>query len=94
MNLVSPKTLPALALDNPLAIDIREPFERQGADQAILAMPNVPRNEWHTIPERFPERPLVLCCAAGIRTRICLDMLKHPEGIYAWTASIHDWTGA
>lgn len=74
-----------------LAIDIREPYERIGAQEAILQMPNVPMNDWGTIPEQFPQRPLLLCCAAGVRTRMCVGLLQHPEGIYAWTGSIHDW---
>ncbi len=74
-----------------LALDIREPYERNGAPEAILAMPNVPMAEWKAIPARFPDRPLVLCCAAGVRTRMCVELLNFPEGIYAWTGSIHDW---
>lgn len=74
-----------------LAVDIREAVEREGASAEILAMPHVPRAEWHTIPERFPQRPLVLCCAAGVRTRMCVEMLSFPEGVYAWVAPIQAW---
>lgn len=77
--------------DKALVIDIREPHERIGAPKHILSMPNVPRAEWATIPELFPQRPLVLCCAGGVRTRMCVEALGHPPGIFAWTRPIHDW---
>ena len=92
MNYLLPNTPEAERLQKAKAIDIREPHERIGAPESILSMPNVPMNEWHTIPDRFPERPLVLCCAAGVRTRYCLEQLGHPEGIHAWIGSIEDWS--
>ena len=91
MNTLSPGSAEAAALKDAVTLDIREPCERDGAPEEILAIPNVPMAEWHSIPARFPERPLVLCCAAGVRTRMCVDLLNHPDGIYAWTGSIHDW---
>jgi rhodanese-related sulfurtransferase len=88
---LSPGALPPGFRGLALGIDIREPAERQGAGPEILAMPNVPMAEWHSIPERFPRRPLVLCCAAGVRTRLCVERLNFPEGVYAWTGTIHQW---
>jgi rhodanese-related sulfurtransferase len=74
-----------------LIIDIREPQERISAPDHILSMPNVPRAEWESIPERFPQRPIVLCCAGGVRTRYCVEMLGNPPGIFAWTRPIGEW---
>jgi len=91
MNTLFPHTPAAKALTDAQAIDIREPHEREGASEAVLAIPNVPMAEWHRIPERFPDRPLVLCCAAGVRTRMCVELLNHPDDIHAWTGSIHEW---
>nr|MDA3872535.1 ThiF family adenylyltransferase [Kiritimatiellia bacterium] len=89
--LLEPGPRAALLREKALAIDIREPHERSGATERILDMPNIPREQWHTIPERFPQRPLVLCCAAGVRTRQCLELLGHPPGILAWSRSIAEW---
>lgn len=91
MNCLFPNSPESQELKNAKAIDIREPHERIGATESILALTNVPQAEWHTIPARFPERPLVLCCAAGIRTRICLELLNHPEGIHAWAGTVQQW---
>ena len=91
MNYLFPGTPEPQALRQAQTLDIREPHERIGAPEAILSIPNVPRSEWHTIPDRFKERPLVLCCAAGVRTRYCLDLLNHPEDIHAWVGTIQEW---
>jgi sulfur-carrier protein adenylyltransferase/sulfurtransferase len=72
-------------------IDIRETAERTNAPQAILDLPHVPRTEWAGIPSRFPQRPLVLCCSCGTRTRLCVEQLGCPPGILAWTRSITEW---
>ncbi len=69
-------------------IDIREPRERLGNPDWIQQLPLVPRSEWGSILDRFPERPIILCCAAGVRTRACLAMLGNPDGVYAWSKSI------
>lgn len=69
-------------------IDLREPGERIGDPEWVQSIPNVPRAEWSQIPERFGERPLILCCAGGVRSRKCLELLKQPPGILAWTGSI------
>ncbi len=69
-------------------IDLREPGERVGDPEWVQKIPNVPRSEWSQIPERFRERPLILCCAAGVRSRKCLELLKQPAGILAWTRGI------
>lgn len=76
---------------NALVIDIREPHERISAPSHILSMPNVPRAEWDSIPECFPQRPIVLCCAGGVRTRYCVEMLGNPPGIFAWSRPIEEW---
>lgn len=69
-------------------LDIREPRERIGNPDWIQALPNVPRGEWGSILERFEKRPIILCCAAGVRTRACLAMLGNPDGVYAWSKPI------
>lgn len=71
-------------------VDIREAYERENAPADILALPHFPRERWGEIPGELPQRPLILCCAAGVRTRLCLELLGHPPGIWAWTGSIHD----
>ncbi|MCC5845859.1 MAG: ThiF family adenylyltransferase [Verrucomicrobia bacterium] len=71
-------------------VDIREAYERENAPADILALPHFPRERWEAIPGEIRQRPLILCCAAGVRTRHCLELLGHPPGIWAWTGSIHD----
>jgi adenylyltransferase/sulfurtransferase len=71
-------------------IDIREPRERIGNPDWIQQIPNVPHSEWGSILDRFNDRPIILCCAAGIRTRACLAMLGNPDGVYAWSKSISE----
>lgn len=78
-------------------VDIREPEERVGNPEWIQNTPNMPSSQWLEIPEKIQQRPIVLCCAAGIRTRQCLALLNNPEGVYAWTRPIQDipaeWQG-
>ncbi len=69
-------------------IDLREPDERIGDPEWVHNLPNVPRAEWSQIPERFRERPLILCCAAGARSRKCLELLEQPAEILCWTRGI------
>lgn len=73
-----------------ILLDIREPAERNGNPDWIQRIPNVPRAEWEQIPERYPDRPIILCCSGGVRSRKCLERLGHPPDIYAWSRSIHD----
>jgi adenylyltransferase/sulfurtransferase len=69
-------------------LDIREAVEREVGPAWIHQVSHAPRAHWGKIVEHFPERPLVLCCAAGVRTRACLELLGNPPGVYAWTRSI------
>lgn len=71
-------------------IDIRELKERQSDPEWIQHIPCVPKDHWASIPEKFPSRPLILCCSMGIRTQACVRMLGNPDGIYAWMKSIYD----
>lgn len=87
-NLLFPGTQATALLQSATLIDIREAIERKHAPAWILALPHVPRSEWTQIPERFPQRPLILACAGGVRSRLCIDQLGHPPGIYAWTRGI------
>lgn len=89
--LLEPGLLAQSLHDKALVIDIREPNERHDAPAHILSMPNVPRSDWDSIPERFPQRPIVLCCAGGVRTRQCVEMLGHPREIFAWSRPIGEW---
>jgi hypothetical protein len=73
-----------------LYVDIREAYERENAPEDILALPHFPRERWGEIPGELQQRPLVLCCAAGVRTRHCLELLGHPPGVWAWTGSIYN----
>lgn len=73
-----------------IILDIREADERENAPAHILAMPHAPRDQWESIPRHFPERPLILACAGGIRARRCLELLGHPPGIFAWARGISD----
>lgn len=71
-------------------VDIRQPEERAGDPEWIRQLPLVPRERWLEIPRLFTQRPLVLCCAHGVRTRACVELLGRPDGVYAWTGRIHD----
>ncbi len=71
-----------------LVVDLREPHEREGDPEWIQRIPNVPRAEWSSLADRSPGRPLILCCASGNRSRVCLEQLGNPTGVYAWTRGI------
>ena len=71
-------------------IDLREPAERVDDPEWIREIPNVPRSEWAQIPERFRDRPLILCCSAGVRSRECLDLLDQPPGVFGWMRGIRE----
>ncbi|MDZ4197803.1 MAG: ThiF family adenylyltransferase [Kiritimatiellia bacterium] len=86
--LLEPGERAAGILRRALLVDLREAEEREGDSEEIQALPHMPRAQWPQLPERFPERPLVLCCRSGNRARQCLDLLGHPPGIYAWKGSI------
>jgi adenylyltransferase/sulfurtransferase len=75
-------------------VDLREPSERKNDPDWIQQMPSVPRKEWPELLDRFPERPLILCCAGGVRARKLLGHLGNPNGVYAWSKGIHDLPGA
>ncbi len=92
-NLLYPGAEAERLLRKGTVIDLREPSERVGAPDWMLALPNVPRAEWTDIPTRFAQgRPLVLACAAGIRSRQCLAELGYPPDIYAWVRPIQELT--
>lgn len=88
-DLLYPGRTAAQVLASARIVDIREPHERTHDPEWIRALPSAPRAQWSKIPERFGERPLVLCCAEGVRTRECVALLGHPTGVLAWTRSIH-----
>lgn len=92
-HLLYPGSKARTLLSKATVIDIREAIEREDAPDWILGLPHAPRSDWEQIPERFPQRPLVLACAAGVRTRLCLELLGHPPGIHAWTRPITDLPG-
>ena len=69
-------------------IDLREANERVGAPAWIAQLDHRPRAEWPSILEQFDDRPLVLACAGGVRSRACLEELDHPDGVYAWGGPI------
>lgn len=71
-------------------IDLREPTERRNDPEWIQQMPSVPRNQWPGLLDNFPQRPLILCCAGGVRARNLLGQLDNPEGVYAWSKAIHE----
>ncbi len=48
---------------------------------------------WGDLLQRFPQRPLVLCCGGGTTSRRCLAALGHPEGVYAWSAGADSLPG-
>ncbi len=75
-------------LANATVIDLREDHERLQDPEWIRALPHLPRAMWPALLREFPERPLVLCCAAGLRSRECVDLLEHPPEVYAWTRPI------
>ena len=89
-NLLFPGQRAVEILRGATVIDLREPVERNGDPDWIRELPNVPRAEWPDIVQRFSRRPLVLCCAGGIRARQCAVILDHPPGVYAWTRGIHE----
>ena len=88
VNLLFPGLRARQLLRDATILDIRESKEREGDPDWIQLIPNTPRNGWKDILRSHTKRPLVLCCSMGIRTRTCLDLLGHPEGVYAWTKPI------
>lgn len=89
-HLLRPGPAAARLLREATVIDLREPCEREGNPPHILALASYPRERWPHILDEHPERPLVLACAAGGRTRLCLRDMNFPEGVYAWTAPLSD----
>jgi len=87
-HLLRPGPAAARLLKDATVIDLREAPERTGNPPHIQALPSYPRARWRNILAEHPERPLVLACAGGVRTRLCMKSLNFPEGVYAWTAPI------
>jgi adenylyltransferase/sulfurtransferase len=77
-------------LGQAVLVDLREPAERRSDPDWIQEMPSVPRSEWPGLLDEFSQRPLVLCCAAGVRARNLLRKLDNPVGVYAWSKPIHE----
>lgn len=69
-------------------IDIREAGERIGNPGWIQQLDHMPMAAWMEITGQFPDRPLVLACAGGIRTQKCVELLGFPDGVYAWLEPI------
>lgn len=71
-------------------IDLREPEEREGAPEWILAFENVPSARWEELAERDDE--LLLVCAGGVRSKTCLAMLEKMgrDNAHAWTKPVGD----
>lgn len=88
LNVLLPGNTARELVSKAIVLDIREPIERVGNPDWIQRLPNVPRAEWGSILDRFANRPVILCCAAGVRTRACLAMLGNPDGVWAWSKSI------
>ncbi len=72
-------------------VDLREASERVLARCGIADLVEAPAAEWDRLREMVDGGPVVLCCAAGLRSRVCLDRLGYPNGWYAWTRSIREW---
>lgn len=89
-HLLHPGERARTVLNEAVVIDLREAVERVGNPEWIQDLPHMPRARWEEIPECFSRRPLVLCCAGGIRSRICVEQLECPPGVYAWTGTIED----
>ena len=88
--LLMPGLIARKLINEATLLDIRELKEREKDPDWIRDLPCAPREEWNRIPERYSGRPLVLCCSMGVRTRACLELLGHPDGIYAWTRPIFE----
>ena len=89
-NLLMPGLRARQLLDEATLVDIRELKERKDDPDWIQRMPCFPKDEWPDIPAKLANRPLILCCSMGIRTRACVELLGNPEGVYAWTKPIHE----
>jgi adenylyltransferase/sulfurtransferase len=89
-NLLFPGLRAKQLVQEATVVDIREPKERENDPDWIQGIPCQPKASWSDIPDTYSERPLVLCCSMGIRTRACVELLGHPDDIYAWTKSIHE----
>lgn len=77
-------------LTRAVLVDLREANERE---PEVISHPQIlhrPRSEWTDIPADYEKRPLILCCAAGVRARHCLEMLEFPEDVYVWPKSMKE----
>ncbi len=73
-------------------VDLREAAERVVRPVNLPEAIHAPRAQWPELVQHLAaDSPVVLCCAAGVRSRICLAELGYPKNWFAWTRSIEEW---
>jgi adenylyltransferase/sulfurtransferase len=86
--LLFPGPRAAAILRQATLIDLREsPRPRLDWPGELL---HFPKERWDRLLDEVADRPLVLGCANGLRTRELLQRMGHPPDVFAWTRPIEE----